>query len=86
MTNKEGEYLEINNLLYWYVYLLTSAEFTISDCFSSYLDGEATCDSYPCMAALLAEHLVSQILDEAFITANAAKESGISILSWIFLT
>ncbi|CAH0723734.1 unnamed protein product, partial [Brenthis ino] len=37
-------------------------------------DEDSTCN--PRVAALLAVHLVSQVLDEAFIIVNAAKESG----------
>ncbi|OWR48217.1 hypothetical protein KGM_211571 [Danaus plexippus plexippus] len=38
------------------------------------LDDHDSCD--PRDAALLAVHLVSQVLDEAYVIANAAKESG----------
>ncbi|XP_026732139.1 uncharacterized protein LOC113496937 [Trichoplusia ni] len=38
------------------------------------VDGEPACD--PRLAALLAVHLVSQILDEAYIIANAGNEPG----------
>lgn len=34
-------------------------------------------DNNPSMAAVLAMRLVSQVLDEAYIIANAAKDSGI---------
>ncbi|XP_028172214.1 uncharacterized protein LOC114361411 [Ostrinia furnacalis] len=37
-------------------------------------DGDSNCD--PRIAGLLAVHLVSQVLDEAYVIANAATESG----------
>ncbi|XP_022826128.1 uncharacterized protein LOC111356110 isoform X1 [Spodoptera litura] len=38
------------------------------------VDGEQACD--PRLAAMLAAHLVSQVLDEAFVIANATAEKG----------
>lgn len=38
------------------------------------VDGEQPCDGR--VAALLAVHLVSQVIDEASVIANAASETG----------
>lgn len=79
MTNKEGVFLD-NIYVIWflfkfYIYTIQGWYKLNHNCnFVCPVDGEPACD--PRLAALLAVHLVSQILDEAYIIANAGNEPG----------